>query len=190
MHTDVLHFGSVSLTDAACREIVTGVIRAAKERGAVITYDPNYRAALLDDEAEAIRQMRAVLPLCDIIKISEEETMLLSGAAEPEEAARKLLEQGAGLVLVTLGEDGARWFRGNESGSVPGCKVEVADTNGAGDTFFGAFLTRVVRAGGFEAMTSEDLDEAVAFANRAASVTTSRPGAIPGMPTKEELNQQ
>ena len=186
---DILHFGSVSLTDPACREATISAIRAAKAGGALITYDPNYRAALWESEEEAVRQMRAVLSLCDVVKISDEETGLLAGKEDPEEAADVLLAQGAELVLVTLGADGALWKRGDRSGVVPGFSVKVADTNGAGDTFFGAFLARIAWAGGPEKMTDEDISEAVRFANRAASLTTSRPGAIPAMPTIDELTK-
>ena len=84
--TGILHFGSVSLTDPACRDAVISTVQAARKAGALISYDPNYRASLWENEEAAIRQMRAVLPLCDIVKISDEETMLLCGEQEPEKA--------------------------------------------------------------------------------------------------------
>ena len=187
--TDILHFGSVSLTDPACREAVTTVIRRAKEKGALITYDPNYRAALWESEAAAVEQMRAVLPLCDIVKISDEETMLLCGVREPEAALEKLMSLGVRLAVVTLGAHGAVWRCGEMQGRVPGCPVKVADTNGAGDTFFGAFLSRIAVRGGLDGLTEEELNSFVRFANKAASITTSRPGAIPAMPTLKEVQE-
>ncbi len=187
--TDFLHFGSVSLTDPACREAVTGAIRAAKASGALITYDPNYRAVLWENEEEAIRQMRAVLPLCDIVKISDEETMLLCGVKEPEKALQKLMDLGVRLAVVTLGAKGAMWRFGDMTGTVPGCPVCVADTNGAGDTFFGAFLSRIAVHGGLEGLSEDRLNAFVRFANKAASITTSRPGAIPAMPVLAEVQE-
>ena len=80
--TGILHFGSVSLTAPACRDAVVSTVQAAKKAGALITYDPNYRAVLWHDEDAAILQMRSVLPLCDIVKISDEETMLLCGVQD------------------------------------------------------------------------------------------------------------
>ena len=131
--------------------------------------------------------MRSVLPLCDMVKISDEETELLCGEKDPHAAAQKLMDLGVKLALVTLGSDGALWRCGDLEGTVPGYKVKVADTNGAGDTFFGAFLSKIARRGGLEGITAEEISTFVRFANRAASLTTSRSGAIPAMPTLQEM---
>lgn len=189
-HADILHFGSVSLAATACRDTIVSAVRRAKENGALITYDPNYRASLWSSETEAIEMMRSVLPLCDIVKISEEETLLLTGCEAPEEAARALTDRGVKLAIVTLGANGAYWKYGNDSGTVPGYKVKVADTNGAGDTFFGAFVSRIAKHGGISGLTPERIERYVRYANRAASITASRPGAIPAMPTEDELTEE
>ena len=187
--TGILHFGSVSLTDPVCRDAVVTIVQEAKNAGALITYDPNYRAALWEHEDAAVLQMRAVLPLCDIVKISGEETMLLCGVKEPAAALEKLMTLGVRLAVVTLGAKGAMWRFGELTGQVPGCPVKVADTNGAGDTFFGAFLSRIAVHGGLDGLTEDDLNSYVRFANKAASITTSRPGAIPAMPTLQEVQE-
>ena len=188
--TGILHFGSVSLTDPACREAVTATVRAARKAGALISYDPNYRASLWKNEDEAVRQMRAVLPLCDIVKISDEETMLLCGVQEPEAALEKLMSAGIRLAIVTLGARGAMWRCGDIKGLVPGFSVKVADTNGAGDTFFGSFLSRIAARGGMDGLTEDELNRFVRFANKAASITASRPGAIPAMPALAEIQEE
>ncbi len=187
--TGILHFGSVSLTDPTCRDAIVSTVTAAKSDGALITYDPNYRAALWQNEDAAMLQMRAVLPLCDIVKISDEETMLLCGVKDPRAAARKLMEMGVKLAVVTLGSEGALWQLGDLEGQAPGFKVKVADTNGAGDTFFGSLLSRIALHGGLDGLTADDLNAYVRFANKAASLTTSRPGAIPAMPTLKEVQE-
>ncbi len=189
-HTDILHFGSVSLASTACRETIIAAVKQAKADGALITYDPNYRASLWNSEGDAIGIMRSVLPLCDIVKISEEETLLLTGREAPEEAAEVLMDRGVKLAVVTLGANGAYWRYGKESGTVPGFRVKVADTNGAGDTFFGAFLSRIAKHGGLHDLTPERIGCYVRYANRAASITASRPGAIPAMPTEDELTEE
>ena len=186
----ILHFGSVSLTDPACREAVTAAVRAAKKVGALISYDPNYRASLWESEEEAVRQMRAVLPLCDLVKISDEETGLMCGVKDPAAALEKLAALGVRLAVVTLGAHGAMWRCGDLTGTVPGFSVKVADTNGAGDTFFGAFLSRIAARGGIAGLTAEEISGFVRFANRAASLTTSRPGAIPAMPSLREMEEE
>ena len=185
--TGIIHFGSVSLTDPDSRRATVTAVKAAKKAGAIVSYDPNYRASLWADRETAVREMRAPLSLCDIVKISDEETALLTGAQDPKEAARILCEGGAKLVLVTLGAKGALWRCGGESGVVPGCPVKVADTNGAGDTFFGALLSRIALRGGLGNLNAQEITGIVAYANRAAALTTSRPGAIPAMPTRSDL---
>lgn len=183
----VLHFGSVSLTDSPSREAVAEAVRSAKQGGTLITYDPNYRANLWPDEATAVRAMREPLALADVVKISDEETALLTDFADPEQAASALEKQGVRLVLVTLGADGVLYrFRGN-TGRVPGFAVTVADTNGAGDTFFGAVLSRLTD-GGLDSLDEPTLQSILRMANCAAAITTSRPGAIPAMPTLADVN--
>ncbi len=186
-HTGILHFGSVALASPHCRDTVIAAVKTAKANGALITYDPNYRASLWTDEREAVEIMRSVLPLCDIVKVSEEETVLLTDEAEPERAAEILMRLGVKVAVVTLGKNGAYWRCGADFGTVPGFSVKVADTNGAGDTFFGAFLSRIAKRGGLIGLTPKEIETFVRYANRAASITASRPGAIPAMPTADEL---
>ena len=187
--TGILHFGSVSLTDPGCRDAIITIVQAAKKAGMLISYDPNYRASLWEHEDAAILPMRAVLPLCDIVKISDEETRLLCGVQDPEAALEKLMSLGIRLAIVTLGAHGAMWRCGEMQGQVPGFSVRVADTNGAGDTFFGAFLSRIAARDGLDGLTEEDINGYVRFANKAASLTTSRAGAIPAMPDLQEVQE-
>ena len=185
--TRVLHFGSVSLTAEPSRSATLKAAREAREKGALISYDPNYRASLWPDEATAVRQMLQPLPLVDILKVSDEELPLLTGLSDPDRGSARLAEKGIRLVLVTLGAEGAFYRFGGRIGHVPGVKVQVGDTNGAGDTFFGAALSRLVRAESLDALTAEELEDILRFANKAAAITTSRHGAIPAMPTLAEM---
>ena len=184
-----LHFGSVSLSGGAARNGTIFAARSARQAGILVSYDPNYRPALWRDESEAIEWMRIPLPLVDIIKLSEEELPLLTGSDSLEEGSRLLTEQGISLVFVTLGGAGSfcRWQ--NECFTVPGVSVKVADTNGAGDTFLGAVLSRLCLRGEkpLEGLTRAELENILTFANRAACLTCSRSGAIPAMPTLAEL---
>ena len=192
-NTRFLHFGSVSLTDDPARTATLFAAQKAKELGAVVTYDPNYRANLWNSEEEAVERMKSVLGFVDILKISDEELPLLTGTDDPVEGTRQLSDTyGISLILLTLGPDGAFYRRGEETGKAEGFKVKVADTNGAGDTFFGSFLSRMIALGIYrpEQLTSEQLYESVRTANLAASLTTSRHGAIPAMPDLKELEDQ
>ena len=182
-----LHFGSVSLTREPARTTTLCAAETARALGAVVTYDPNYRANLWPDEATAVRRMRNPLDMVDILKISDEELPLLADTRDPEAGTAALAAHGIRLILVTLGPNGVFYRFGDKTGTVPGVPCTVGDTNGAGDTFFGAFLSRLSRLDGFDCLTEDNLREMLAFANRAASITTSRRGAIPAMPTLEEM---
>ena len=187
--TKVLHFGSVSLTAEPARSATLFAARHAREHGVLVSYDPNYREALWPDREEAVARMCAPLPLADVLKLSDEELPLLTGTDDPAEGTRRLADRGVSLVLLTLGGEGAFWRWQGETGLVPGVATAVADTNGAGDTFLGAVLSRLVRRGErpLEGLTVPELEDILAFANRAASKTCSRSGAIPAMPTLAEL---
>ena len=188
--TRVFHFGSVSLTEDPAHTATLAAAREARRQGKLISYDPNYRAPLWRSGEEARRRMLEPLPLVDLLKVSREELPLLSGTEDLEEGTARLAEAGPRLVLVTLGAEGAFYRWRGRTGRVPGVPVAVADTNGAGDSFLGAVLSRLARRCGecpLEAMECGELEEILAFANRAAALTCSRRGAIPAMPTLTEL---
>lgn len=188
----VLHFGSVSLTAEPARSATLFAARHAREHGVLVSYDPNYREALWPDREEAVARMCAPLHLADVLKLSDEELPLLTGTDDPAEGTRRLADRGGSLVLLTLGGEGAFWRWQGKTGLVPGVATTVADTNGAGDTFLGAVLSRLVRRGErpLEGLTVRELEDILAFANRAASKTCSRSGAIPAMPTLAELEEE
>lgn len=182
----MVHFGSVSLTADPSRSATLDAVRRAKASGAVITYDPNYRANLWPDVDTAVAQMKAPLDLVDILKVSDEELPLLTGTADCEAGTAQLAAHGIGLIFVTQGPDGVFYRMGSQTGHVPGVPCSVGDTNGAGDTFFGAALSRLCKEDP-AALTADKLEAILAFANKAASITTSRHGAIPAMPTLAEV---
>lgn len=186
-NTKYLHFGSVSLTTDPSRSATLYAAKTAKELGATISYDPNYRANLWTDEATAIQRMMEPLPMVDVLKVSDEELVLLTGSEDPAEGSAILASKGPKLVLVTMGPDGAFYRFGELTGHVPGVRCKVGDTNGAGDTFFGAAVSQLAKVPSLSDLTTEKLEEILAIANKAASITTSRHGAIPAMPSSEEV---
>ena len=189
----ILHAGSLSMTTSPSKEACEEALRFAKERGAVISYDPNYRAALWDTEEHAVEMMKKLLPLADILKVSDEEMLMLTGTENFEEGSLVLSEYGPQLVLVTLGSQGVFVRYGECAEVVPGFRVKVADTNGAGDTFLGAMLAQIAARGEGKdllgGLDAEILREYLTYANKAASLTCSRHGAIPAMPTAEEMGK-
>lgn len=184
-----LHFGSVSLTHEPSRTATLSAVQAAKDHGCLISYDPNYRPALWSNAQSAIEQMKQPLTLADVLKVSDEELPLLTGTSDLAEGSRLLADFGISLVLVTLGAEGVFYRMGAQIGRLPGVRVRVADTNGAGDTFLGAVLSRLCRRNSpLTGLSMEELEDILRFANRAAALTCSRRGAIPAMPTLNDLS--
>ena len=182
----IVHFGSVSLTADPSRTATLDAAARAKKLGATITYDPNYRANLWKNKEDAIAQMKAPLPLVDILKVSDEELPLLTGTTDCESGTAQLAQNGIRLIFVTLGANGVFYRFGEKTGHVAGVPCKVGDTNGAGDTFFGAALSKLCKEE-LDTLTVDKLEGMLAFANKAASITTSRHGAIPAMPTLAEV---
>lgn len=187
----ILHVGSLSMTTSPAKEACEVAVSHARNKGVLISYDPNYRAALWDSEEHAIEMMKVLLPMADILKVSDEEMLMLTGTEDFEEGSRILAEYGPALILVTLGDKGVFVRYGDIAETVPGFSVKVADTNGAGDTFLGAMLSRIssrdAEGSLLEGIGRDELLGYVTYANKAASITCSRHGAIPAMPTADEV---
>lgn len=187
----ILHVGSLSMTDEPARSATLYVVQRAKAAGALISYDPNYRAPLWKDIEEAKRQMRALLPYADLIKLSDEETALLTDEQDPAAALDRLLAQGAKCAVVTLGKDGAMLGYDALRAHVPVAPpVTAVDTTGAGDAFWAAFLSCVLQGGLLAGLNEKSACRYVRFANAAASLCVGKRGAIPAMPTREETLEQ
>lgn len=186
----ILHFGSLSLTDEPAHSATLAAIRLAKEAGAIIAYDPNDRPLLWDSRDRAREVMRSVLPQVDVMKLSDEETALMTDAADPAEAAARLVAQGISCVVVTLGADGAlvRVASDPEPIRVPGFKAHTVDTTGAGDSFWGGFLFCLAQSGKRPSeLTAAEAAEFARFGNAVASLNVAGRGAIPAMPTMEAV---
>lgn len=184
----IFHFGSLSLTNEPSRSATLTAAHAAKESGAIISYDPNYRAPLWPNQETAVNEMRSLLKLVDIVKISDEETVLLTGRESHTEAAAALLDEGVGCVVVTLGRNGAYAANGHGNVQLTPPDVSVVDTTGAGDAFWGGFLHKLLDNNARPSELSEIiLQDCVLFANAVASICVQKRGAIPALPTIAEV---
>lgn len=189
--TQIFHVGSLSLTEQPARDTTLYAIRRAKEKGSIISYDPNYRASLWKDEETAKTQMRSLIPYADIMKISDEETEMLTGKVSPEEAAEVLFQKGIKIAVVTLGSKGAYLYCNEGGAHIPGFVSNAVDTNGAGDSFWGGFLYCISRSGKSpEQFAMEELKDYVRFGNAVASLCVEKKGAIPAMPELEKVKER
>lgn len=187
---DLLCFGSLLLTNEPSRTAVQKLVAHARALGKITAYDPNWRPPLWPDEAEGVRQMQSLIAQADIMKVSDEELALLTGEKEIEPGAAALLAQGVSLVVVTLGARGCRVF--SKEFSVRRCTYDtkVIDTTASGDSFFGAFLSKIILSGKRPAaLTEAELCDFIDFANAAGAVCASRQGAISALPDKEEIER-
>ena len=185
-HTRILHVGSLSLTDEPARSATFAAVEQAKAAGALISYDPNYRAALWPDSAAAAARMQSMVPFTDVMKLSDEETILLTGTADPAEAARRLLAQGVSCVAVTLGAKGALVATAEGVRTMPGFSVAAVDTTGAGDAFWGGFLHRML-ALDKTVLTAEDAADCARWGCATAALCITKRGAIPAMPSLDDV---
>lgn len=189
----IFHFGSLSLTHECSKEATLYALDYAKNKGAIISYDPNYRPLLWKSEEIAQETMKAVLPLVDILKISDEECMLISGESDPKKACEKLKEI-VPIVIITLGKDGAIFgIKNNEDTIiVQGFKAEqVVDTTGAGDSFWGAILYQISNSNeSLQNLTQEKLVNFIRFANATASICVEKRGATLSMPNISEIEKR
>ncbi len=181
----IFHFGSVSMTDEPSRTATYNAANYAKEHGALISYDPNYRHLLWSSETLAIEEMKKPLKLSDILKVSEEEMRLLTREDTIEAGAEKLISEGISLAIVTLGPEGSYYKAKSSSGYFDAVDVNTIDTTGAGDAFVGS-LHYCLAGKDLEQINSMNQDQwtkIMTFCNVAASLTTAGQGAIPAMPS-------
>lgn len=183
----IFHFGSVSLTGEPCRSACLEAAAYAKQQGKRISFDPNYRPLLWDSEAEAREQIMRGIALADILKVSKEEMLLITRTDDLEKGSAMLLEMGPSLVLVTMGEKGAFYRNRIHAQLIPTYPVKAVDTTGAGDAFVGAMLW-CLKDLPVEEISHSDLSQMVDFANAAGSLTTTKGGAIPALPSMEEIH--
>jgi len=183
------HFGTLSLTGEPARSATQQAVAYAKEKGKIISFDPNLRKPLWDDLEEAKTQILWGLKQADVVKISDEEVEFLWGC-DAEEGARILHEEyGVTLAFVTLGPKGCRYSNGREWGEVETPKgIKVIDTTGAGDIFGGSVLSRILQSGkAIGEITGAELEKMTRFACCAASLSTQRSGGISSVVPIEDV---
>ncbi len=203
----VFHFGSITLIDEPAGATTRAAVELARESGILISYDPNLRPSLWQDMETAQKTILSMAPKADIIKVSEEELLFLSSSSDSSGAlnsiesistlSKAFMEKydQVSLFIVTRGAEGCYWrTKSGLAGSLPGINVQAVDTTGAGDGFVAALLGGLI-ANGKQApselknITWEEFEHLFQVANIVGAITTTRKGAIPGLPTISELNE-
>ena len=184
----IFHFGTLSSTHEGVREATRHAIELAKEAGCIITFDPNLRPPLWKSLEDARKEIEYGMTKCDVLKISDNEVEFLFGTTDYDKGAAMIREKyNIPLVLITMGKDGSRaYYKDLRVEAAPFLQENTIETTGAGDTFCASTLNYVLEHG-LEDLTEENLKELLTFANAAASLITTRKGALRVMPSRQEV---
>ncbi len=185
----LFHFGTLSMTHEGVREATKKAVQTAKEKGLLVSFDPNLRPPLWKSLDDAKAQMEYGFQYCDILKISDNEIQFVSGKEDYEEGIQYLQEKyHIPLILLTMGKDGSRAYYKGMRVERAGFKCKTIETTGAGDTFCGSSLNFLLDHD-FQNLTEAELGEMLTFANAAAAIVTTRKGAIRAMPERAEVEE-
>lgn len=183
----IFHYGSISLIGEPSRSATLQAVKIARAAGAAVSYDPNLRLPLWPTPEAARAGIMLGWPLAHLIKVSEEELAFLSGKDDIAKGACSLWHEALRLLIVTRGKEGCAYFTAKFSGAVEAFAVEAVDTTGAGDAFVAGLLKGLLDSP--NATDDEPQLRAICrYANAVGALTTTRRGAIPALPTAEQVN--
>lgn len=187
-NTRAFHFGTLSMTDEKNTEATKYALDLAKESGALITFDPNIRMPLWDTQEHLREAMSYGMERCHVLKISDNEIQWFTGEEDFDAGVEKLREKyDIPLILVSMGPEGSRaYYRDMIVSQAPFLQENTIETTGAGDTFMACVIHKVLNYG-LADLDTEKLQEMLCFANAAASLITTKKGALRVMPTKEDV---
>ena len=188
LETRIFHFGTLSMTHEKVRRATKKAVAIAKQAGAIISFDPNIREPLWNSMDEAREQVLYGLGQCHILKISDNEIQWLTGKNDYTEAVKWIREKyDIPLILVSMGKEGSRaYYQDRMVEKAPFINENTIETTGAGDTFCACVLMHICKHG-LENLTEKNLKEMLTYANAAASIITTRKGALRVMPRPEEI---
>lgn len=184
----IFHFGTLSFTHKEIEHASKYAIQCAKESGVMISFDPNLREPLWENLEDARKAMEYGMSCCDILKISDNELVFITGETNYDKGAWLLQEKyQIPLICVTLGKDGSSaYYKGMKVTAKPFLQKNTIETTGAGDTFTGCMLNTILEKG-IDDLAEEDLKGMLQFANAGAALITTKRGALRVMPEKDEI---
>lgn len=187
-NTRLFHFGTLSMTHEAVRRATKKAVQIAKESGAVISFDPNLRPPLWSTLEEAKEQTAYGLSQCDILKISDNEIQWFTGEEDFDAGIQQLRSRyDIPLIVLSMGRDGSRaYYKNFRVEAAPFLQENTIETTGAGDTF-GACCLNYILEYGLDSLDENKLMQMLTFANAAASIVTTRKGALRVMPKIQEI---
>ncbi|MBR4750008.1 MAG: carbohydrate kinase [Abditibacteriota bacterium] len=184
----IFHFGSISLVNDCVYQAAVTAAGIARSKGALISYDPNIRLNMWPSESAARQRSDECVRMADIVKLSDEEMEVVTGTNDIDEALDMLNLLGVKIAVITRGGKGVAYRWGSVRGFVPSYDVVSRDATGAGDSFAAGLLFQIARQNKPVTAYDESLIRGViAFAAKVAAIVVTKPGAIPAMPSFEEV---
>ncbi len=188
----VFHFGSITMTHEPSNSATFKAIHLARKYGYLVSFDPNLRPALWKTLDEAREKMRSGLELSDIVKLNEEEAKFIAEANNLEQAINYIQKSyDLALVAITLGKEGSIILHRQKMIRVNGFSVHAVDTTGAGDGFVAGLISSLYMFWNDLRERKNITDDTIRYAGRRANavgaLTTLKKGAIPALPTQEEV---
>jgi fructokinase len=182
-------FGAIGPTHQPAGAALVDLVRATAGQR-VVSLDPNVRPSAIDDLDRTVAAYQAAVAASDVVKVSDEDLGLLHPGEDPLAVAARWAATGPAVVVVTRGPDGAVAVVDGTHLEVPGARVEVVDTVGAGDAFTSGMLASLAGAGlltraALRSATPTAIRAALEHAVRVAALTCTREGADP--PTADEV---
>lgn len=189
-HARIFHFGSLSMTASGIEETTKMAVRSAKEAGAVISFDPNLRPPLWDSLDLAKEKIAYGISQCDILKISDDEILFFTGTPDLDQGVAQIQDTyHTPFICATMGKAGSKaYYYGKRIECPPFLNPNTIETTGAGDTFMACILNGILEYG-LGGLDEQKLYEILEFANAAASLITTRKGALKVMPARAEVEQ-
>ena len=170
---NIIHIGSLMLSEKAGRKVASHFLRVAKEKGISVSFDLNFRKDIFKDIKQARKFYKKYVEGADIVKFSEDELLEYTGLDNFDEAVNSLLRPNK-LIVITKGAEGSTYYYNGKTGTVPTQPLKPIDTTGAGDAFFGTFLAHIDGV----PLNRQVIEVALTYANNAGAITTQFKGAI------------
>ncbi|MFC5711762.1 aminoimidazole riboside kinase [Thalassorhabdus alkalitolerans] len=186
----ILHFGSISMISNPAKQATIHAVELAKQKGMIISYDPNLRLGLWDSEQQAKDTIISMLGKADVLKISEEELEFITGEKDIDTGVEKLSQYHIPLIVVTLGAEGSYVFTQDGKAHVDALKVKAVDTTGAGDAFVSGMLYSLnEHEGSVDSITLTEAVTMARFASVSGALAASTKGAMTALPVLEEVKK-
>jgi len=186
----IFHFGTISLKDQPVKNATLKAIEYARNEKMILSFDPNVRLSLWDDHNELKEMIFQMLNHINVLKISEEELVFLTGDSDQSIIHHWMQKYNIDLVFLTAGENGSYVFTKSGKVKTEAIQILVEDTTGAGDGYVAGMLYQLNNySKTLKEIQVEDALKIAKFASVTGGLAASKKGAMTALPTIDEVNK-